>query len=66
MLLNRNEVLKKSKRKYRKIHLWDAAKAFLEVFCSNTSLPHETRETSNKQPNLTPKESIKRTNKTKS
>ena len=44
----------------------DAAKAFLEVFYSNTSLPQDTRKISNKQPNLTPKGSIKGTKKTKS
>ena len=44
--------------------LGDAAKAVKREFYSNTILPQETRKTSNKQPNLTPKAiSEKRTNK---
>ena len=36
-----------------------------EVY-SNTNLPQETRKISNKQPNLTPKATRERTNKTQS
>ena len=36
-------------------NLWDAAKAVLREVYSNTILPQETRNISNKQPNLTPK-----------
>ena len=43
----------------------DAAKAFLEVFYSNTSLPQDTRKISNKQPNLTPKGTRERKTKLK-
>ena len=53
-------------KKNKQTSLWDATKAFLEVFYSDTSLPQETRTISNKQPNLTLKGSIKRTKKTKS
>ena len=40
-------------------NLWDAAKAKREVY-SNTILPQETRKTSNRQPNFTPKITGKR------
>ena len=45
-------------------NLWDAAKAVLkrEVY-SNTILLQETRKTSNRQPNFTPKTMGKRTKK---
>ena len=43
-------------------NLWDAAKAVLrEKFYSNTILPQETRKTSNRKPNFTPKTTGKRT-----
>ena len=45
-------------------NLWDAAKAVLREFYSNTILPQETRKTSNRQPNFTPKTTGKRTKKT--
>ena len=45
-------------------NLWDAAKAVLREFYSNTILPQETRKTSNRQPNFTPKTTGKRTTKT--
>ena len=44
--------------------LWDAAKAVKREFYSNTISPQETRKTSNKQPNLTPKATRDRTNVT--
>ena len=48
-------------------NLWDAAKAVKREFYSNTISPQETRKTSNKQPNLTPKaRREKRTNKMES
>ena len=41
--------------------LWDAAKAVLRgKFIAITVLSHETRKTSNRQPNFTPKTSGKR------
>ena len=45
--------------------LWDAAKAVLkrEVY-SNTILPQETRKTSNRQHNFTPKTTGKRRRRT--
>ena len=36
-------------------NLWDAAKAVMREVYSNTVLPQETRKTSNRQPNFTPK-----------
>ena len=55
----------KWKKKHDDLKHMDAAKAVLrgEVY-SNTILPQETRKISNKQPNLTPKLTWKRTNKT--
>ena len=45
-------------------NLWDAAKAVLRgKFYSNTILPQETRKTSNRQPNVTPKTTGKKKNK---
>ena len=41
-------------------HLWDSVKPVLRKIHSNISLPQETRETSNKQPNFIPKASRKR------
>ena len=41
-------------------HLWDSVKPVLRKIHSNTSLPQETRETSNKQPNITSKATRKR------
>ena len=41
-------------------NLWDAAKAVLR---GNTILPQETRKTSNRQPNFTPKITGKRRSK---
>ena len=43
-------------------NLWDAAKAVLKgKLYSNTMLLQETREISNKQPNLTPKKTKEKT-----
>ena len=43
-------------------NLWDAAKAVLKgKLYSNTMLLQETREISNKQPNLTPKKNKEKT-----
>ena len=36
-------------------NLWDSAKAVMREVYSNTILPQETRKTSNRQPNFTPK-----------
>ena len=44
-------------------NLWDAAKADLMEVYSNTILPQETRKTSNRQPNFTPKATGKRRRK---
>lgn len=55
-----------SKKKNKQTSLWDATKAFLEVFYRDTSLPQETRKISNKQPNLTLKGPVKEQKKTKS
>ena len=41
-------------------NLWDAAKAVLR---GNTILPQETRKTSNRQPNFTPKTTGKKEGK---
>ena len=75
MFLNNQQVTEEIKRKIKKIletndsenttqNLWDSAKAVLkwEVY-SNTILPQETRKTSNRQPNFTPKTTGKRTKK---
>ena len=43
-------------------NLWDSVKAVLKKVHSNTSLPQEKRETSNKWPNFTPKATRKRRN----
>ena len=46
-------------------NLWDAAKAVLRgKFNSNRVLPRETRKTLNRQPNFTPKTTVKRRTKT--
>ena len=37
-------------------NLWNAAKAMQREVFYNISLPQETRDTYNKQPNLTPRE----------
>ena len=44
---------------------WDAEKAVLrgKLITNNTILPHETRKTSNRQPNFTPKTTGKRRTK---
>ena len=44
-------------------NLWDAAKAVLREVYSNTILPQETRKTSNRQLNFTPKTTGKRRTK---
>ena len=44
-------------------NLWDSAKAVLREVYSNTVLPQETRKTSNRQPNFTPKTTGKRRTK---
>ena len=66
-LLNNQEITEEIKEKIKKYletndnenmtaqNLWDAAKAVLREVYSNTVLPQETRNISNKQPNLTPK-----------
>ena len=67
-LLNNQEITEEIKEEIKKYletndnenrttqNLWDAAKAVLKTeFYSNTILPQETRNISNKQPNLTPK-----------
>ena len=46
-------------------NLWDSAKAVMREVYSNTILPQETRKTSNRQPNFTPKTTGKRTTTTK-
>ena len=43
---------------------WDSVKAVLREVHKNASLPQETRKTSNKQPNLTPKVARKKKKKT--
>ena len=73
--LNNQQVTEEIKREIKKLletndsenttqNLWDSAKAVLkrEVY-SNTILPQETRKTSNRQPNLTPKTTGKRRTK---
>ena len=45
-------------------NLWEAAKLnFLREVYSNTILPQETRKTSNRQPNFTPKTTRKKRRK---
>ena len=46
-------------------NLWDAAKHSQRDVYSNTFLPQETRETSNSQPNFTPKTNRERRTKKK-
>ena len=78
-LLNNREITEEIKEEIQKYletndsenkmtqNLWDAAKAVYkrEVY-SNTILPQETRNISNKQPNLTPEAIRERRNKPKS
>ena len=48
-------------------NLWDAARAVLRgKFTASTALPQETRKTSNRQPNFTPKTTEKKKNKNNS
>ena len=66
-LLNNQEITEEIKEEIKKYlitndnentmtqNLWDAAKAVLREVYSNTILPQETRNISDKQPNLTPK-----------
>ena len=76
MFLNNQQVTEEIKREIKKFietndnenmttqNLWDAAKAVLRgKFYSNTILPQETRKTSNRQPNVTPKTTGKRRTK---
>ena len=44
-------------------NLWEATKAVMREVYSNTILPQETRKTSNRQPNFTPKTTITRRKK---
>ena len=72
--LNNQQVTEEIKREIKKFletndnenmpthNLWDAAKAVLRVY-SNKILPQETRKTSNRQPNFTPKTTGKRRKK---
>ena len=72
MFLNSQEVTEEIKKEIKKFletndsenmttqNLWDAAKAVKREIYSNTILPQETRKTSNKQPNFTPKTTGKR------
>ena len=74
--LNNQQVTEEIKREIKKFletndnenmttqNLWDAAKAVLREVYSNTILPQETRKTSNRQPNFTPKTTGKRTTTT--
>ena len=72
--LNNQQVTEEIKREIKKFletndnenmtiqNLWDAAKAVLRgKFIAIQTLPQETRKTSNKQPNFTPKTTGKRT-----
>ena len=45
-------------------NLWDAAKAVLRLYYSNTILSQETRKPSNRQSNFTPKATGKRRRRT--
>ena len=47
-------------------NLWDAANSSKREVYSNIVLPQETRKTSNRQPNFTPKTTGKRRTKKKS
>ena len=77
MFLNNQQVTEEIKREIKKFletndngntttqNLWDAAKAVLRgKFNSNRVLPRETRKTLNRQPNFTPKTTVKRRTKT--
>ena len=67
MFLNNQQVTEEMKKEIKKFletndnentitqNLWDAVKAVLREVYSNTILPQETRKTSNRQPNFTPK-----------
>ena len=73
MFLNNQQVTEEIKREIKKFletngnenmathNLWDAAKHSQRDVYSNTFLPQETRETSDRQPNFTPKTTGKRT-----
>ena len=73
MFPSKQQVTEKIKREIKKFleandnentttqNLWDAAKAVPREVYSNTILLHETRKTSNRQPNFTPKTTGKRT-----
>ena len=72
-LLNNQEITEEIKKYLEKNdnentmtqNLWNEAKAILwGKFIPNTILPQETRNISNKQPNLTPKTMRERRNKT--
>ena len=75
MFLNNKQVTEEIKREIKKFletndnentttqNLWDAAKTVLRVKFGNTILLQETRKTSNRQPNFTPKTSGKRRTK---
>ena len=66
-MLNNKEITEEIKEEIKKYletndnentmtqNLWDATKAVLRGKFINTILPQETRNISNKQPNLTPK-----------
>ena len=73
--LNNQQITEEIKREIKKFletndnenmttqNLWDAAKADLMEVYSNTILPQETRKTSNRLPNFTPKTTGKRRKK---
>ena len=75
MFLNNQQVAEEIKREIKKFletndnenrptqDLWDAAKAVLREVYSNTILPPETRKTSDRQPNFTPKTTRKKRTK---
>lgn len=54
------KTMKTGKHHKKKKNLWYTAKAVLKEVYSDTSLPQDTRKTSNKQPNLTPKRTRKK------
>ena len=74
MLLNKKQIMEEIKKEIKTgiatnenenmttQNLWDSVKAVLKKVHSNTSLPQEKRETSNKWPNFTPKATRKRRN----